>query len=171
MKIKDRPEFTRKNPVLSFSPDTTVAEAVQVMSERNIGATMVVDADNRPVGLVSERDLMRRLLAKGLDQNTTRLRDIMTTQLKMARADDEVLGWMQQMSNDRFRHLPVIDGDGRLIGMMSQGDFVAYTWPELMTRMTATTRAAFDVNPSIFIAVAGIIAFVVAVLIGFNALT
>jgi CBS domain-containing protein len=171
MQIKDRPEFKRKAPVLTFGPDETVAAAVKVMSEKNFGATIVVDADHHPLGIVTERDLMRRLLDKGLDPQTTRLRDIMTTELKTAQADDDLLSWMQQMSNDRFRHLPVVDENGRLISMMSQGDFVAYTWPQLMGRVTETAKAAFDVNPSIFIAIGGVIVFMLAVLIMFAAIS
>ncbi len=56
----------------------------------------------------------------------------MTTDLKVARADDDLLDWLRLMSNERFRHLPVVDDQGVIIGMMSQGDFVSYTWPELM---------------------------------------
>jgi CBS domain-containing protein len=170
MQIKDRPEFKRKTPVLTFGPDESVASAVKVMSERNFGATVIVNPDNTPLGIVTERDFMRRLLDKGLDPHTTKLGDIMTTQLKTARADDDLLSWMQQMSNDRFRHLPVVDEQGKLISMMSQGDFVAYTWPQLMNRVTETAKAAFDVNPSIFIAIGGVIIFMLAVLIMFAAI-
>jgi CBS-domain-containing membrane protein len=54
------------------------------------------------------------------------------------------------MSNDRFRHLPVVDEDGILVGIMSQGDFVSYTWPQLLGRLGEQTRATFNINPSFF---------------------
>ena len=63
------------------------------------------------------------------------------------------------MSNDRFRHLPVVDENGRLISMMSQGDFVSFTWPQLWARVGEQARASFDVAPSIFAAIGGIIVF------------
>ncbi len=171
MQIKDRPEFKRKGAVLSFGPDELVATAVKVMSEKNYGATMIVSPDGKPVGIVTERDLMRRLLNERRDPTQTRLGEIMTSDLKVAKADDDLLDWLRQMSNDRFRHLPIVDDDGKLISMMSQGDFVSFTWPQLMSRVREQARATFDVSPSIFMAVGGIIIFLLAVLIGFAAIS
>ena len=163
MRIKDRPEFGRKAAVLTFPPDATVLSAVKQMTEKNYGAAVVVGPDAKPVGIVTERDFMRRLLNEGRDPGGTRLSEIMSTDLKVAKAEDELLDWLRQMSNDRFRHLPVVDDDGRLIGLMSQGDFVSYTWPELMGRVSEQARATFDISPSIFMAGAGITAFVLSV--------
>jgi CBS-domain-containing membrane protein len=154
-----------------LSPDDLVVTAVTAMSERNFGAVIIVDADTKPVGIVTERDFMRRLLNNALDPKVTRLREIMTTDLKLAKADDDLLGWLQQMSNERFRHLPVVDDDGRVISMMSQGDFVSYTWPQLLTRLGEHARASFDVNPSIFAALGvGIflVLLLIAAIIGLN---
>jgi CBS domain-containing protein len=165
MKIKDRPEFNRKNAVLTFGPDETVFNAIKAMSEKNYGASVIVDPEDRPIGIVTERDFMRRLIAGGLDPQTTRLREIMTTDMKLARADDDLLDWMRQMSNDRFRRLPIVDEQGKLVGIMSQGDFVSYTWPQLGARVTQQARATFDVNPSMFVALAGISVFLLAAVI------
>jgi CBS domain-containing protein len=159
MKIKDRPEFRSKAAVLTFGPGALVAEAVAVMSEKNYGAAVIVDADRRPLGIVTERDFMRRLLNKGLNPNETTLAQIMTVDLKMARADDNLLDWLRLMSNERFRHLPVVDDQGVIISMMSQGDFVSYTWPELMGRLTEQARATFNVSPSLVMIVACIAIF------------
>ena len=162
MQIKDRPEFKRKSAVLTFGPEETVSEAVKVMSERNYGAAVVVDADHKPVGIATERDFMKRLLNEGRDPGATRLGDIMTTDLKVARAEDDLLDWLRQMSNDRFRHLPVVDDDGQLISIMSQGDFVSYTWPQLMARVREQARATFDVSPSLFMIIGGGIVFMLS---------
>ncbi|MFN9790356.1 MAG: cyclic nucleotide-binding/CBS domain-containing protein [Holosporales bacterium] len=86
MKIKDRIEFRNKPPVLTFNAQDKVIEAVNAMSERNYGASVIVDAENKPVGIVTERDFMRRLLAKGLDAHTTPISTIMTSELKLASA-------------------------------------------------------------------------------------
>jgi CBS domain-containing protein len=164
MKIKDRPEFNSKSPVMTFSPEETVKTAIAAMSEKNYGAAVVVSPDNKPVGIVSERDFMRRLLNKGLDPATTPLSAIMTRDLKIARGDDDLLNWLQQMSNERFRHLPVVDDNGALIGIMSQGDFVAYTWPDLLNRVKEQAVATFSVNPSIYTAL-GVGIFLILVII------
>ncbi len=152
MKIKDRPEFNSKSPVMTFSPDEMAFTAIKAMSEKNYGAAVIISSDRKPLGIVTERDFMRRLLSKELDQKNTKLSAIMTTDLKLAKADDNLIDWLRQMSNERFRHLPVVDDDGALIGIMSQGDFVSYTWPELLNRVKEHARATFNVNPSIFAA-------------------
>jgi signal-transduction protein with cAMP-binding, CBS, and nucleotidyltransferase domain len=75
---------------------------------------------------------VRRILGGGLDPRTTPLSSIMTSDVKTARQDDQVIDWLRMMSNERFRHLPVLDDDGRLLNILSQGDFVSYTWPDLL---------------------------------------
>ena len=167
MQIKDRPEFSHKAAVMTFSPDQDVFTAIQAMSEKNYGAAVVISPDQKPLGIVTERDFMRRLLNAGLDPKTTPLSAIMTSDLKLARGDDDLLDWLRQMSNDRFRHLPVVDDNGTLIGIMSQGDFVSYTWPELLSRVKEQARATFDINPSIFI---GLAVFVLIALTGIFAI-
>jgi signal-transduction protein with cAMP-binding, CBS, and nucleotidyltransferase domain len=165
MRIKDRPEFNRKAAMLTYGPDELVITAVRSMSELNYGAVVVVSPDNKPVGIVTERDFMRRLLNNALDPSTTKLRDIMTTDLKIAHADDDLLDWLRQMSNDRFRHLPVVNEDGVIINIMSQGDFVSYTWPQLIERLKEQTRATLDINPSIFAAIGGGIVFMLIIIL------
>jgi CBS-domain-containing membrane protein len=139
MKIKDRIEFKNKAPAMTFSPDDKVMVAVRAMSEKNYGASVIVDSGNKPVGIITERDFMRRLLAKGLDANTTLIRDIM----KLASQDDQVVDWLRIMSNERFRHLPVVDANGKLLNIMSQGDFVSYTWPQLLAHAKEAVAKTF----------------------------
>jgi len=143
MKIKDRIEFKTKPPTMTFKSDDKVITAVKAMSEKNYGASVIIDNDNRPIGIVTERDFMRRLLAKNLDPNTTPIREIMTTDLKLASADDAVVEWLRIMSNERFRHLPVVDVNGKLLNLMSQGDFVSYTWPQLLGRIKDNAVKSF----------------------------
>ncbi len=170
MKIKDRPEFRSKAAVLTFGPKALVSEAIAIMSERNYGAAVIVSPDRKPLGIVTERDFMRRLLNKRLDPDQTTLDQIMTTDLKMAKADDNLLDWLRLMSNERFRHLPVVDDQGIIISMMSQGDFVSYTWPELMGRLQEQARATFDVSPSIVLMIAGVAVFAASVVTIFTQL-
>ena len=132
MKIKDRPEFKNKPAPMVMHANAQVSTAVQVMAKKNIGSMIIVDDDRKVTGIVTERDLLRRLLGEKLNQETTLLSDIMSTEIKTARPDDEIVDWLRLMSNERFRHLPVVDDDGRLINVLSQGDFVSYTWPDLL---------------------------------------
>lgn len=143
MKIKDRIEFINKPPVLTFKATDKVIDAVRVMSEKNYGASVIVDKAFKPVGIITERDFMRRLLAKNLDPKKTPISTIMTTELRVASQDDVVVDWLRVMSNERFRHLPIVDANGKLLNLMSQGDLVSYTWPQLLGRATEVVTKSF----------------------------
>jgi predicted transcriptional regulator len=90
----------------------------------------------------------------------------MTSELRLARADDDMLGWLRLMSNERFRRLPVVDEDGRLIAVMSQGDFVSYTWPELFAQAKNMARATIGPNISLPVMLVGILLYTLAIVIG-----
>ena len=132
MKIKDRPEFNTKPAPFTLREDDLVSSAVKVMADKNIGSVVIVDEGRMVRGIVTERDLLRRLLRDNMDQKTTTLSAIMTANVRTAREDDEVVDWLSIMSNERFRHLPVVSAEGTLINILSQGDFVSYTWPSLL---------------------------------------
>ncbi len=146
MRLRDRPEFATKPKPLTFPRDATVAEAVARMSELNFGSVIVVDAERRVEGVVTERDVMKRLVNQGRDPTTTRLAEIMTSNPRVAREDDDLLDWLRIMSNERFRRLPVVDGEGRIVAVMTQGDFVSYTWPDLIYQGRLTARASMARN-------------------------
>tara|TARA_Y100001001_G_C7966537_1_gene294390 strand:- start:31 stop:531 length:501 start_codon:yes stop_codon:yes gene_type:complete len=135
MRIKDKPEFKTKPKPVTFSPDNTVREALDVMCDKNIGSVIITNADQTIAGIVTERDLMLRVLGPGKDPKATKISEIMTENIRAAKESDEMVDWMKVMSNERFRHLPVIDEEGKLVNMMSQGDFVAYTWPDLYDKL------------------------------------
>ena len=132
MKISERPEFKSKKPPLTFTENDSVLDAVQAMTKDNFGSVVIVDSQNRIKGIVTERDLMKKLVFNQKNPKTTKLKDIMTKSVKVAGKDDDLITWLRQMSNERFRHVPVVDKSGRLINIMSQGDFVSYTWPNLL---------------------------------------
>jgi CBS domain-containing protein len=166
MKIKDRPEYKSKPLPFSLRANAVVPTAVKTMSEKNIGSVIIVDDDMQVKGIVTERDLMRRLLNKSLDPKTTQLSTIMTSEVRTGRADDEVIDWLRQMSNERFRHLPVVDDQGRLVNIMSQGDFVSFTWPDLLGLLKEKTRDSLKGGASqLPLLVAGMIVYAVLVLL------
>ena len=105
------------------------------MCEKNIGSIVVVNPDETIAGIVTERDMMIRVLGGKVDPEQATLAEIMTTEVRSASEEDDLVDWMQTMSHERFRHLPIVDNQGRLICMMSQGDFIAYTWPDLYDKV------------------------------------
>ena len=132
MKISERPEFKSKKPPLTFGENDTVLVAVKAMKNDNFGSVVIVDKNQKVKGIVTERDILKKLIPNALNPKTTKLKQIMTSPVKVATKDDSLIAWLRQMSNERFRHVPVVDSNGKLINIMSQGDFVSYTWPNLM---------------------------------------
>lgn len=140
MKISERPEFKSKKPPVTFEENDKVMNAVKAMTKDNFGSVVITDKQQKVKGIVTERDLMKKLLFNSMNPKTTKLKDIMTSPVKVADKDDEMVIWLRQMSNERFRHVPVVDKSGKLINIMSQGDFVSYSWPNLMYQVKEMTK-------------------------------
>lgn len=106
--------------VASLPPDATALVAAAMMNDRQIGSVLVVDRD-RPVGIFTERDVLRRIVAAKRNPATTELRDVMTTPIAVAALhtrSDEIRHTMRER---RIRHVPVVDDD-HAVGMISIGD-------------------------------------------------
>lgn len=112
--------------VISVLPDTTVAEAARIIAERRIGAVVVLDADGRLAGILSERDLVRGLVRHGTDLFGTRVDVLMTQDVTTATLETTVDQAMEIMDQGYFRHLPVRAEDGGLCGIVSIRDLVRY---------------------------------------------
>ncbi|MCX6463906.1 MAG: CBS domain-containing protein [Pseudonocardiales bacterium] len=108
--------------VATVAPDATVTELIATLAERNVGALPVVDG-GRLVGIVSERDVVRRLHAGGAAVLDARVADIMTSEVTTCSPSDGAAELASVMTRGRFRHLPVVV-DGRLAGIVSIGDLV-----------------------------------------------
>ena len=162
MKIKERIEYLSKPKPFTASPDQTVLEASKEMSNRNIGSVVVTDDENKVVGLVTERDLMRRIVAEDRKPGETKLSEIMTTSLRLASENDNVVDWLRVMSNERFRRLPVVDSEGRLVSIMSQGDFVSYTWPELLKMFSDNVEKKLGFNNQHLWIIGGVLVYGIA---------
>ena len=111
--------------VWTLSPDTMVYEAIETMTDQNIGALLVVDNDRRLLGIVSERDYTRKIALKGRSSKATAVRDIMTQNLVTVTPSHPIDECMRLMTRTRIRYLPVLD-EGILVGMVSMGDLVKW---------------------------------------------
>jgi signal-transduction protein with cAMP-binding, CBS, and nucleotidyltransferase domain len=121
------------------------------MSEKNYGSVVIVDDNNKVIGMVTERDIMKKLVRDGMDAKKTELSKIMTAVPRVAREDDDLLDWLRIMSNERFRRLPVVDSEGRMQAIFTQREFVSYTWPDLIYQAKEISKATLsrDFNPYI----------------------
>jgi CBS domain-containing protein len=111
--------------VVTITPDAMVVVAVARMNDHHIGALVVVDARNVPVGIFSERDVLTRIVGGGRDPARTRVREVMTCELVAITPDLTVGRAMALITKRRCRHLPVLV-DGLLIGLVSSGDLTRW---------------------------------------------
>jgi CBS domain-containing protein len=111
--------------VLSIDASTTVLDAVETMVEGNVGALIVTDG-GRLTGIVTERDYLRRVTLEGRDERTTPVREIMSAPFVYIGPDATIDECMAIMTERRFRHLPVLDEDDELVGIVSIGDVVKF---------------------------------------------
>jgi CBS domain-containing protein len=159
MKIKDRPEYNVKSRPATLAKSNTAREAITLMTENGYGSIVITNKNNEVEGILTERDLMTRLLHKKKDPETTEISLIMTKNVRVASGEDFVLDWLRIMSNERFRHLPIVDKSGQLVNMMSQGDFVSYTWPELLESLKGKTKESLSSGYQIALIVATLLAY------------
>lgn len=110
--------------VFSVSPKQTVFEAIQLLSQKNIGAVLVMEG-SKLVGMFSERDYTRKITLHGKRSRETKVAEVMSTDLKLATPQDSVDSCLRLMTDKRIRHLPVIEND-KVIGIISIGDLVKH---------------------------------------------
>jgi CBS domain-containing protein len=108
--------------VFAIAPTSSVFEAVQLMADKNIGALLVMEG-MQVVGIISERDYARKITLMSRSSRDTLVRDIMTPEVMYVRPENTTEECMALMTENRLRHLPVMDG-GKLLGLVSIGDLV-----------------------------------------------
>jgi len=129
---------SKSRELVSVDPNTTLACAIALLAEKRIGAVLVLGADRRIVGILSERDIVRALAERGagvLDEPVSR---IMTRNVSTCTDSETVSSIMERMTEGKFRHVPVVD-QGRVVGIVSIGDVVKYRLQE-MERDSAAMR-------------------------------
>jgi CBS domain-containing protein len=125
MKQVDRIDSVLKlkgNQVWSVAPTATVYEAIEQMSGKGVGALLVL-REGRLAGIISERDYARKVILMDRSSKHTEVREIMTSPVITAAPGDTVEDCMRMMTENRIRHLPVVDQD-RVVGIVSIGDMV-----------------------------------------------
>lgn len=117
--LQSKPDAT----VHTIAPTTSVLDALKLMADKGIGALVVTEGD-AIVGIFTERDYARKIALLGRTSAATLARDVMTSAVRFVRPEQTSEQCMQIMSTGRLRHLPVVDGGGKLVGMISIGDLV-----------------------------------------------
>jgi len=125
--------------VVSVRPDDTVGRVARVLNENNIGAVLVRDTENKIVGIISERDIIRGMARHQPGVTQKLASELMTSPVITCGPDTSVDQLMEMMTNQRIRHLPVMK-DGQLLGLVSIGDVVKQRISEIEHESDALRR-------------------------------
>jgi CBS domain-containing protein len=138
-RLKIIPDVVHDQKLCAMQANGRIDEAARRMSFFNVGAIVIVDEQGRLVGIVTERDITRRVVAEGLDPAKTRLGDVMSRNPDTLRPDDTAAYALALMRTRGYRHLPVVD-NGRLVGMVSARDLYEITALELEQAINDKSR-------------------------------
>lgn len=130
--------------VVSLDPEASVRDAAMLMNTHGIGGVLAMTSGVL-AGIFTERDVMRRVVAAGLDPATTRVADVMTRDVVTTNADISIAECRALMSTRRIRHVPVADG-GDIVGLITSGDILAYEVALQETQITELQRYVFDLH-------------------------
>ena len=117
--LQSKPDTT----VHTIAPTALVFDALKLMADKGIGALLVTEGE-AIAGIFTERDYARKIALMGRTSSVTQVRDVMTSAVRFVRPDQTSEQCMQIMSTGRMRHLPVVDANDKLVGMISIGDLV-----------------------------------------------
>lgn len=120
--MKPIKELVSERPLHAIAKEKSVLETARFMAEKNVGAVPVMEG-TRLVGMFSERDIVTRVISKGLDPAKTNVGDVMTSQIVVANADESYESCLRKMQQAHCRHLPIVSGE-QLIGVVSLRDLL-----------------------------------------------
>ncbi len=115
---------TKGDKVYTIKPEQSLKEAIDLLTQLNIGALVVVDSANKPIGILSERDIIHYASRDGAAIFAHKIVDCMTKNVVKATPRDDVQAVLKTMTDRHFRHMPIVDEHGELAGMISIGDVV-----------------------------------------------
>ena len=120
-RVEDFLKLNKNRQIWTISKDQSVRQALVLMSEKNIGAIIIVDNNDFPIGIFSERDYARKVILKGKSSKDTLLDEVMTKELITINRDYKIDQCMKIMTEKRIRHLPVLENK-KIVEIISIGD-------------------------------------------------
>ena len=134
-----------RSEVITAAPGVSAAELARLMADANVGSVVITTDDDRPIGIVTDRDLVMRVLAEQREPKTTLVEDIMTTELVLLEEGTGLYDAVRCARDEGVRRLPVVDSDGRLTGIITVDDIVRL----LVREMTYVTDIMMEASPEL----------------------
>ena len=123
------PDIVSDQDILELTADASVRDATKGMTERSVNSVLITEAGGLK-GIFTGTDLIRKVVAAGLDPDQTALSLVMTRDPQTVGPNDSAIEALHRMQDGRFRHLPIVE-KGRLVGILSRRDFLGYEFDEL----------------------------------------
>ncbi len=127
-------EVMTEDPICC-SPDDSIQEVASQMAKQDCGEIPVVDSQRRPIGVVTDRDICCRAVAKGRDPSSTSAREVMTEPVITVTPEDSIETCCQHMEENQIRRIPVVDGNGVICGIVAQADIALTTSEETIAEI------------------------------------
>ena len=124
MKIASLRDLKSFKENFAFGTETPISEIALALKDKKIGAVPIVDEDNKLLGIVSERDIVSKLVVEAKDADLTTAKEIMTSKIITAKLNDDINYTIDVMKNNNIRHMPVLDANNRLTDFFSIRDFL-----------------------------------------------
>ena len=164
MKIIDFPQYTKDKLLVTLEQEAYLIEAIRKMQDVKVGSILVTH-QGKLCGIFTERDLLMKIVGTDIDIYRTKLMDVMTVKLHTSNVQDDVQESMKRMTEQKIRHLPVIDDKGQLVGIISQGDFVYLSWSQLFQQLKSKTKTSFFSLSQVWMLAIGLIGYVILIYI------
>lgn len=127
-------KLTQTQTLVSLPPSATVRAAADLMAQKLVGSVLVMEqgqfAQDKLVGIFTERDLLNRVVAKGIDPSKVALSQVMTPKVVTVQIDDSLEDCYDQMQQTKSRHVPIVDGD-KVVGMVTMRNILEWLWKEI----------------------------------------
>ncbi len=120
-----------REDVVSVSPDTSVVDVAKIMDRKNVGSVVVVGEDGRPTGIITDRDMIVRIVARDKRPEEMKARDIMTQDPTAFTEGMPVTDAMERMMKEGIRRMPIVDRNGKLTGIVTQDDIIRLLGEEI----------------------------------------
>lgn len=131
--------LSKQQSLVTCAPDARVADIAKIMAEKDVGSVLVLSDDNKPRGLLTDRDIVLRCIAQNIDVTDCTVENIMTESLATCNDTDGLFDCIQKMRENRVRRIPVVDQSGKAVGIISFGDLIAVLSKELVALSETTT--------------------------------
>jgi CBS domain-containing protein len=131
----------------AVSLQASVADAIRTMLDRHVGAVVIIDSEGRVAGIFTERDVLRKFSLSGRDPETTPVRELMTTPVELATSETSSSEALVTMVERHFRHLPVVDKNSKLLGVLSIRNLLEWRVEDLSRQLDSLEQYVSNDSP------------------------